>query len=411
MGAEVCRCCGWTVLLADPLPDDALAACPECGQCLRVPSPWSNNDIALCDTQHLARLKLAELERAPEAALQAPIPAELSVRRTRPKGTPPASITEGLLGIVLGVMLLGGAVWSAGQGGQSALWAAFEACAALLLLVGGAFVLRTRLRRRRRITSARVVRLAACLSAESYDLGTPLAYHRANSAAQGVALVTGGLVFVAGVLSLWMYLHGVQRVRLLEVAVLAIPGGLVAVVQALWMGGQQVVVCPKGLVLCRGHRSDVWRWDSVVRTWLKPQPALKPLTAFTCRMRREDGEECVLDPRRDFFENQVVVRAQAEVAARLLPAWRRTLREGGTLDFEVFELTADGLYKNGHNLPFDELAASRVDAEHWTLQTISGQTFRWSIAKVPDLAALLTLLREQRRAKRSAVDVMPGARA
>ena len=35
---------------------------------------------------------------------------------------------------------------------------------------------------------------------------------------------------------------------------------------------------------------DVGRWDSVVDVWLLPEPALKPVTGFACRLRRDDGE-------------------------------------------------------------------------------------------------------------------------
>ncbi len=402
MSTHVCRCCAWQVIVPEKIGADDLALCSECGQVLHVPPPWSDKDIPLCDTQPLARFSLAELEQAPGDRPRPLVPAELSVCRVRPLESRAAGMmNEGVVGIVLGVLLIAGAAWSAVQGGNEAWLGPIGVCAGLLLCLGGGVLVRSGRRRSRKVTAARVVSLSAFIPADGYDLGTPLSYHRPLHGWKSVGAIMSGLVFLAGVAGLVAISHGARHSRLFELIALAIPGGLVGMVRSLRLRNQRVLVCPKGLMVNCGSRTDVWRWDTIDAIWLKPEPALKPLTAFTCRLRREDGEEWVLNPRTDFMENQVCVRAQAEVAARLLPQWRRTLQFGATVDFGVFELSAEGLCKSGQHLPFEQIADLRLDAEYLMLRTTDRQNYRWPIARVPNLTALLTLLRERRLATRT----------
>jgi hypothetical protein len=44
MGAQVCPCCAWTNVVPDE-PNDAFISCPECGQMLFAPAPWSSAEI------------------------------------------------------------------------------------------------------------------------------------------------------------------------------------------------------------------------------------------------------------------------------------------------------------------------------------------------------------------------------
>jgi len=393
-----CPCCDWNALVPDD-PGEAMVVCAECGQCLHVPEPWSDQAIRSCDTRPLVGPPRAPGTAAERTEHPVQVPPELTCRIPRPAGEdkPSHFVSWGVIGIVLGLFVASGVLWSDRAGNVSPWYRWFLLCGGALILVSGITVLWGGLRKGRRQRQARIVPVPASFPREGYDLGTPFAYHRTSSLARAGGLVMGSLVCAGGAISLAMVLCGQAEPRFLEVGVVCLAGGLCGIWQALRTRSLRIWVFPKGMVLFGPRRVEVWPWDEVEAVWLDPDKSVQPAVGYACTLLRQDGERCTFGLKVEYLENQLGVRVQHELCRRLLPRMRATLRAGGGVGFGSWEVCPDGLRGGDYLFRTEDITGVSLEGEHLILQTQDGRRYRWQIAGLPNVAVFLALVRDIRQ--------------
>jgi hypothetical protein len=180
--------------------------------------------------------------------------------------------------------------------------------------------------------------------------------------------------------------------RVLELAVLGLPGGVFTVWKGCTSRGLRILVCPEGFVVCRGFRADVWRWDQIDAVVLRPDQSIRPLLGYTYALRREDGERFTLTADTEYVENQLGIRAQYELSRRMLPRLRTALAAGGMADFGLLKLSAAGVHKDQQMVPWSAITGVTCDegrltickhAETWSteIDRLANPAVFWALAE------------------------------
>ncbi len=188
-----------------------------------------------------------------------------------------------------------------------------------------------------------------------------------------------------------------------------------ALLPALWarrQKGLRILVCPEGLVRCRGRKTTVLRWDEAalhVRL-LQPPPLGEGYTgdnlpdcAVAFSLRRADGVEIRVDPVLPGVP-ELARLCHAERGKHLLPQVRRLLAAGQTVPFGPLRLSSRGVATAETTVPWDEVVAlslrlvrGRRGALYIERRGLPGQSLRIDdVAFIPDLQVFLAAADEVR---------------
>jgi hypothetical protein len=203
------------------------------------------------------------------------------------------------------------------------------------------------------------------------------------------------------------------------VAELAFAFGVALVVTgilpALWarrQRGLHILVCPEGLVRCRGRKTTVLRWDEAalhVRL-LQPPPLGEGYTrdnlpdcAAAFSLRRADGVEIRVDPVLPGVPELGRI-CHTQRVKRLLPHARERLAAGEAVPFGPLRISSQGVGTVATTVPWEEVEAISIrlargmrGSLHVERRGAPGRSLRIDdIASIPDLPVFLVLADEVR---------------
>ena len=231
-----CFACG-TPLALPEVPDCLVAYCPECGQCLKAPKPWTPDPVA--------------------AAVIGPC---LPSNRNRTKMPGGVGVFMGVCAIGLGWLIPGIPMFLGGA-------AILIGCA---LLFEGLGRIRAEARKQQlnRPAPTLDLELAADGAPELLSLGSlQSVFASPNSWSDSLAILCFGLAFGSGGLFLLDWLSGglVISVKLIAAAVMCPPIAVYLVYRAVRNLGDhhRVLLFDHGLVHIRGVRVEVYPWDRI----------------------------------------------------------------------------------------------------------------------------------------------------
>ena len=392
MSEQLCPCCAWINIVPDQA-DDAFVACPECGQMLKAPEPWSSALIPICDTRPMIAWPAEAVDpSAPMGAVLVPWVLTCQMDKVS-QHTPRSVLSTGISAIVMGIFFLTIPLWE--EPGKFIYW--FGPLVGLLALSGGIVSLRTGLRKISRRTPARVVYLAESLPAEAEHLGSPVALHQVRVFWRLVHIGTGILLcIIAGVCGGVVLSGQVMGGRIVAIAILGWPVGLYMIWQGMGLQGKRILVFTEGVVTFDEGRTVVCRWDQIERLWMALKETGDVLQRFVLTLERHDGEKLVFTPNTEYIENQFVARVQYEHCACMLPSMQASLDEGETLDFGPVQVGREGVRWNQESLRWNEIRAAFLEQSRLR---ITGDQLDWAfdIGKVPNLTILLALIRQRVR--------------
>ncbi len=390
MPDQTCPCCAWTYAIPEQA-DDAFVSCPECGQVLAAPAPWSAVDVPICDTRRMiAWPGDAQDTPATEAVL---VPWELTCQTGKVgRGTPGTLIPQGLFAVGFGILFLAAAVWAP----PGEFLRGFGPLVGLLMLVSGAIAVYCGVRKLRRRTRARAVRLAEPLPDEAQRLGPPIALHQVRLFWRGAYFCLGTILcMIAGVSGAMVSAGQVRDHRVVEIAIIGWPAGLYMVWQAMRLQARRFLVFAEGVVTFEEGRTVLCRWDQIDEIWLTlKEKEGSAVQRFVLTLRREDGEKLVFTSDTEYIENQLVARVQFEHATRQLPGLQVRLDAGAALEFGALWLDRDGLHRDEESVPWSKIGAVVVVGTKLRISAHGG-TWQFNVAAVPNVTVLLALVRQR----------------
>jgi hypothetical protein len=392
MPYQGCPCCQWNVLVPDHA--EVIYSCPECGQCLAVPQPWSPANISNCDTRPL----LAPGEGPAASPGSGLIPEVLSYRRPPRLHNFRRNILLSIAGLILGVFCTIMTLFSDGLA-QSPLQRLVYLVIDLFIMFCAAFMLMNSLRRRRRQATARAFSLPDPVPMELARLGTPIAVHHVKRSSLWLGIVLGMFMLMAGVGVLVLVWRGeIQDGRWYIVAIFGPIVGLSSIVKSCRSSGLRILVLTKGLISWQGERAEVWPWDQIVAIWLKYEFLAKDestgtnLEGYTYTLVRQDGERLNYHINLEFFENQLGTRAQYELCVRLLPKLQADLQNRSVVEFGPLQLSEQGISCGMDVLAWEDLEEINIDKGTMVIRRKDRRkAMSVPIQSVPNLAAFLLL--------------------
>jgi hypothetical protein len=402
MADHFCPCCAWTNIVPNHT-DDVFVSCPECGQVLLAPAPWSSAGISNCDTRRMIAWPRDASDLSAWAGVVL-VPWELTCQLGQVAQLTPGSIIRTALAVLaMGTLFLIVNLWA--PPGNFLRW--LGPLVGLLALLLGAVSLCHGIRKTRRRTRARVLRLAEPLPAEACQLGSPVALHQVRMFWRLAYVSTGFLLGIVGGVCATMAMSGqVHDHRIFEIAFVGCLVGPCLIWRAMSRQGKRILAFTNGVIIFDKGRAVACRWDQIEELWLKPKETTgETIQHFTLTLCRDDGEKLVVTSDTEFIENQLAVRIQYQHCACILPSLQRVLDGGSTLDFGPLQVGADGIHWNGHILAWNEIRASLLNKGKLTIVGDNDCNGSFNIGAVPNLTILLGLIRQ--RARTSAPSANP----
>jgi hypothetical protein len=381
MSTHVCPGCGWHVSAQDG--DGLISSCPDCGQVLTAPTPWSAGEIPCCDTRSLV---------ASPWARGLHIPPELSARRAGPSrlDNHGRNLFMGIVGVLLGLFV---AFVDPDLFGDDLLAHAFQYGVSAMIVISGLYFIRLAHVRSKRIGPARSFALPQPLPPEIHALGPPVSCHQVNSVFRSVQLTMWILCFVAGVACAGLALTGRAKGKMYLIAAAGPIVALVQIRRVLRTPNLRILALRDGLVVWHGNRQDIWRWDDIAAIYVKKDPestAGVQLCSYT--LERRDGERLNFHANIEFFDNQLGVRVQHALCRRLLPGFRAELLAGRSLAFGPFSVSKQGIALGTEALYWADLGGVRVEQAKLIVTRCDGHSdLSADLAIIPNPAAFIVL--------------------
>lgn len=217
------------------------------------------------------------------------------------------------------------------------------------------------------------------LPPEVFDLGQilfpcrPQSTKQAFAVAAGVILALVGLGIVANVGSASRLRPdtapaGFAKLFLFALGGILMVGGVCGAVAGICFLGEKTVVFARGFVTVRFRKPTVWRWEDIEMVWLGKSHITVYVAGFKqsdryhewYSVRHKNGQKFMFTQGLCDVEPVGAILGQL-VRDRIYPAALQTYRSGGTVDFDFFTVSREGIAKAGDSLRWPEVINIVVD--------------------------------------------------